>query len=473
MQKQAPSTARILVAVGFALSCFGLLLFLWVTFGGPTPFKAEKYRLTADFTEATTLAKEADVRIGGVTVGSVKNLSLPPEGNATEVEMEIDDQFAPIPEDTRAILRQKTLLGETYIELSSGDAASGELPDGGHLKASQVQESTQIDEIFAALDKSTRSAFRSWMKNAAVGIEGRGQDLNEAFGNVGPFSTDATSVLRILNSQQTDLKGLIRDTGTVFDALGARDGQLTNAIRQSNTTFGAIASRDQALADTIQIFPTFNEETRLTLNRLATFALDTQPLVNDLKPVADDLSPTFIAVKRLSPDLKQLFVNLGPFLNRASTGLPALGSVLRELRPVLVALDPFLANLNPVIRYVNAYRTNVPDFFSSPPSGFAVATPQPGDPAPRRSLRVLTYLSPESLSIYPTRLSTNRGNGYLQPKVINSYASASQGIFPNFDCDPSGGPTTGNGDSDAPCFIAPPFPSRFGGGQAPNIYADP
>ena len=46
MQKQAPSIGRILVAIGFALSCFALLLFLWVTFGGPVPFKPESYRFT-------------------------------------------------------------------------------------------------------------------------------------------------------------------------------------------------------------------------------------------------------------------------------------------------------------------------------------------------------------------------------------------------------------------------------------------
>src|SRR5215210_4376925 len=65
MQTHAPSIGRILVAVGFALSCFGLLLFLWVTFGGPIPLKPKSYQITADFPEATTLAVESDVRIGG------------------------------------------------------------------------------------------------------------------------------------------------------------------------------------------------------------------------------------------------------------------------------------------------------------------------------------------------------------------------------------------------------------------------
>src|ERR671935_3158714 len=129
MQKQAPSIGRILVAVGFTLSCFGLLLFLWVTFGGPVPFKPESYRFTADFPEAITLQKEADVRIGGVSVGKVKDLSLAPDSecqqdpttcNTTRATIEISPQYAPISSDARAILRQKTLLGETYVEITSG-----------------------------------------------------------------------------------------------------------------------------------------------------------------------------------------------------------------------------------------------------------------------------------------------------------------------------------------------------------------
>src|SRR4051794_21367015 len=292
MQTQAPSAGRVMVAIGFALSCFGILLFLWVTFGGPTPFKAKSYRFTADFPEAVTLAKEADVRIGGVSVGKVKELALPPDGNATEVTIEVAPKYAPIASDSRAILRQKTLLGETYIELTGGSPNAPPLPDGGHLANSRTVDSTQIDEIFQALDPQTRKAFQSWMHNSGIAVRGRSLDLNGAFGNLGPFTTDATNVLRILNAQQSQLQGLVRDTGQVFDAISARDGELSSAITSSNTTFRAIASRDQALADTVRIFPTFNEETRLTLNRLAQFAHDTEPLVQDLKPVADDLSPT-------------------------------------------------------------------------------------------------------------------------------------------------------------------------------------
>jgi len=477
MQKQAPSAARILIAVGFALSCFGLLLFLWVSFGGPTPFKARSYQFQAAFPEAVTLGKESDVRIGGVSVGKVKSLSLPPKGNYTEATIELAPKFAPIPSDTRAILRQKTLLGETYVELTGGTKNAPTLADGGQLQRTQTQDSTQIDEIFAALDKPTRQAFRVWQQNAAIAIKGRGLDLSDAFGNLGPFASDATNIVRILSQQNKALKGLVKNTGTVFNAISARDGQLAGAIDNGNTTFRAIASRNQELAQAIQIFPTFNNETRLTLNRLAQFSQNTEPLVRSLEPVARNLTPTLESVRQLSPHLKRLFTDLGPLITASQKGLPALRKILTNLKPVLAALDPFLANLNPIVRYVNYYKTNVSDFLAGPEAGFGIANPinpQPGAP-PARTLRIGSYTSNESLSIYPNREPQNRGNGYLQPLSLNSYASASHGIFPNFDCNPSGGeiPASAATEMNAPCFVAPKFPNSFGGGQAPQVFADP
>src|SRR2546430_6995409 len=115
MQKQAPSLLRILTMVLFALSCFGLLLFLWLSFGGAIPLKPHGYRFKVGFPEATQLGLEADVRVAGVSVGKVRAKELDPRGgNRTLTTIELDRKFAPIHKDARAILRQKTLLGETY-----------------------------------------------------------------------------------------------------------------------------------------------------------------------------------------------------------------------------------------------------------------------------------------------------------------------------------------------------------------------
>ena len=74
MVKDAPSLGKILAMVLFALSCFGLLLFLWLAFGGTVPLKPKGYRFHTSFAEAGQLALEADVRISGVPVGKVKTI---------------------------------------------------------------------------------------------------------------------------------------------------------------------------------------------------------------------------------------------------------------------------------------------------------------------------------------------------------------------------------------------------------------
>jgi phospholipid/cholesterol/gamma-HCH transport system substrate-binding protein len=521
MQKQAPSIGRILVAAGFALSCFGLILFLWIAFGGPIPLKPESYRITAYFPEATQLALESDVRIGGVSVGTVKELELaPPEnrvnGNdTTEAVLEIDPEFAPISSDARAILRQKTLLGETYVELAPGDAPVSLGPAGnvgedesesvqaieedGTLGVGRTQEATQIDEIFNALDAETRTSFQRWLEGSAAAIEGRGLDLNDSLGNLGPFVADADEVLAILRDQKLALKGLVRDTGSVFDALSEHDGELAGVITGANYTFDALAREQRALAESFQILPTFERETRVTLERLDRFQANTDPLVSDLIPVARDLSPTLASVRRLSPDLEHLFENLDPLIRASRSGLPALRRVLDELAPTLAELDPFLANLNPVLRYLELQKGTVTDFLAGP--GVALSNsldPVPGQPAARHYLRQLSYLSPEALSIHSARLNTNRGHGYLPPGALNDPASAAAGIFPNFDCkNLDYGPTTQEGSPEsqdeevvalggsspdgvpdpgagfAPCILDEGAFGEFGGGRAPQLFADP
>jgi phospholipid/cholesterol/gamma-HCH transport system substrate-binding protein len=529
MQKQAPSIGRILVAAGFALSCFGLILFLWIAFGGPIPLKPESYRITAYFPEATQLAQESDVRIGGVSVGKVKTIELAPESarvngkDTTKAEIEIDPEFAPISEDARAILRQKTLLGETYVELTSGtepgeDSAPVSLgaaanvsdaeaegiesvEEGGTLGVGQTEEATQIDEIFNALDEETRTSFQRWQQNAAIAIQGRGLDLNDSLGNLGPFITDASNVVEILNRQKQALKGLVRDTGTVFEALTAQDQALAGAIVGSENTFEALAREERALAESFQIFPTFERESRLTFERLDEFQADTHPLVRDLIPVARDLSPTLRSVRRLSPDLRKLFVKLGKLETASEDGLPALERTLDGLAPVFDALDPFLANLNPALRYLEFQKLTMTDFMAGPGVALSGALDKfSGDPAPRHYLRQIGYLGSESLSLHPNRLATNRGNGYNAPGALNSPLATERGMYASFDCkNPDYAPIAG-GDPDediilsgqtlpdvhggqppdahfAPCWIQGDFPASpfgsFGDGRAPNVFPDP
>src|SRR5215218_4143743 len=167
---------------GFALSCFGLLLFLWLAFGGSIPLNRKGYRFTTSFSEATQLAQEADVRISGVPVGKVKTIEPDKKTGRSNVVIQLESPYAPVPSDAKAILRQKTLLGETYVELTPGSPKAKAVPEGGTLRASQVSPTVELDEIYRSFDPPTRRALQVWMQTQAQAIKGHGRDINDALG---------------------------------------------------------------------------------------------------------------------------------------------------------------------------------------------------------------------------------------------------------------------------------------------------
>ena len=209
MVKDAPSFGKIAAMVLFALSCFGLLLFLWLAFGGPVPLKPKGYRFHTSFAEAGQLALEADVRISGVPVGKVKTITPDKVTGRADVEIQLRSRYAPLPSDAQAILRQKTLLGETYVELTPGRNSAEPIPEGGELPASQVSDTVELDEILRAFDPKTRAAFQDWMQTQAQAISGRGRDLNDALGNLAPFAEDTADI--VVDPQPAGGRGLAPD----------------------------------------------------------------------------------------------------------------------------------------------------------------------------------------------------------------------------------------------------------------------
>src|ERR1700759_548545 len=172
MVKEAPSVGKILAMVVFALSCFGLLLFLWLAFGGPVPLKPKGYRFQASFAEVGQLANQSDVRMSGVPVGKVEQITADKPTGGADVTIQLDAKYAPLPSDAKAILRQKTLLGETYVELTPGTRSARPILEGGRLAASRVAPTVELDEILNSFDAKTRAAFQDWMQTQAVSING-------------------------------------------------------------------------------------------------------------------------------------------------------------------------------------------------------------------------------------------------------------------------------------------------------------
>lgn len=415
MNKQVPTLGKLLIMVGFALSCFGLLLFLWLAFGGATPLKPKGYRVEVSFGEATQLAHEADVRISGVPVGKVKAIVANKLTGRSDATIELKPEYAPLPVDARAILRQKTLLGETYVELTPGSPNARKVSDNGRLPTGQVADTVELDEILRAFDPKTREAFQNWIQTQAQALNGRGPDLNAALGNLAPFARDTTKLLEILNSQKAGVRQLVRNTGEVFDALSERDGQLAGLITNSNRVFATTAARDQDLQAAFKALPTFERESQTTLKRLSKFSANANPVVTDLRPAAKQLSPTLQELSAIAPDLKALFRSIDPLVAASKEGLPATTEFLDQLHPLLASFDAPLRQLNPVLDGAGLYKNELTAFFANSVAATQATGTAFGGGEPVHYLRTTNPLNPEMLAQYPKRLTTNRANAYAFP----------------------------------------------------------
>ncbi len=459
MNKTPPSAPRILAMVLFAFSCFGLLLFLWLSFGGSIPLKPKGYRVEVGIPEATQLAVQADVRASGVSIGTVVAKRRDEQSNRTLATIELDRRFAPLHSDARATLRQKTLLGETFVEMTLGSPDAPLVEEGGRLRNEQVQPSVEIDEVLNTFDPFTRRAFRLWQQQLGRAVDGRGQDLNDSFGTLPQFVESGGDLMAILDENRQSLKQLVRDTGVVFGALTEREDQLRTLVTAQDDVFSAIASEREAFAETWRTFPTFLDESRATFDRLRTFSAKAEPVVRDLGPAFRDLRPALDALGDLGPDLRHLFVNLDPLLTISRRSLPATAEILRGIRPLLGQLGPFLSQLNPILNYVGVHINTLSDMFANLGVATAAKVKNPGPNAVGHYLRQFGPLGTEAFAIQPERLSTNRGNAYLNPLgVLTSPEAQKFKILPAFDCNNTDGEHEPGGTPTAPgCRVQKPF----------------
>ncbi|HEY1590743.1 MAG TPA: MlaD family protein [Solirubrobacteraceae bacterium] len=447
MNKQAPSPARIFTMLAFAGSCIGLLIFLWISFGGATPFAPLGYRVNAQFNQAILLGAQSDVRISGVSVGKVESVGLDKKTGLTNAVIQIDARFAPLPSNTRAILRAKSLLGETYVQLTPGNRNGPHIPDGGVIPQTSVSPTVQLDQILSTFDPKTRRDFQIWQQQQGIALTGRGQQLNAAIAQLFPFATNVDRVLSVLNRDSAATSTFLHDTGVVFSSLSASPSQLQAFVRNSNATFAATAAQNVALANTIRAFPPFLIQARSTLHRLTQFAQTTKPLIDEFRPAARQLSPALEKTVTLAPELLRLMESLGPeprpgLVAAAKTGIPALEKFLNQLTPFLARSKPYLGGLIPVIDYVNTYRREVAAFFGNGTAATQATGSNLAQTTTLHYLRIANPVNPEVVSSYQSRLDSNRGAPYMAVGGFNSLLTGLHVFSPNL-CTSNPQPTIG------------------------------
>jgi virulence factor Mce-like protein len=455
MQKTPFSTARILTIVAFSLSCFGLLLFLWISFGGSTPLQARGYRVTVDIPEAATLAGQADVRISGVSVGEVVKLER--SRDATRATLQIRPRYAPLHQDVRATLRFKTLLGETFVELTPGSRSAPPIAEGGRIPRSAVLPTTEVDEVLSTFDLPTRRNLRAWLTGWSTAVRGRAGDIQGSVAGLAPLAQDGGDVLARLDAQGRALDSLVRNAGSVFRTVGAREQETRRLVLASEQLFAATATRGPDLRATLRAVPPLLRAARPGLAALEGISREADPVVRALEPVAPLVRPVLAGTIQTAPEVQRVIRDIGQLSLTGPRDLRSLRPVLRAAGPLTSALYPFARDLIPVVQYASLYRQ---DLISSWPvlAASSQFTTQRPDQKPLHYFRAVLPITDENFVVAAQRSGTTRANAYAPPRWLDGLSTGLTAFDCRYTSNPRGFVGTG---SPPPCVTAPP--TRFQG----------
>jgi phospholipid/cholesterol/gamma-HCH transport system substrate-binding protein len=362
--KTANPIGKSLVLGLITLGAVVIFAYYYVTAGGRLPFSGHLYTVYAQIQDPQGLLKHADVRAAGVKVGSVNDITNETVGLSTvaKAQMLLNDNFKPIYRDATVLIRQKTLVGENYIELDRGHPSTGALADGSTLPLTADQQSVSLDRILNALDPSVRRQIRVDLQTLGAGLHHEGRHLNQFLGGLAPTVHNGGVVFDVLQQQSREVADTVQQAGTLMNALAARTSQLQSLIRGASTTAQAVAARNAALQRIFVELPPTLRQARSSVATLSSFAGNATPVVSDLRVAMGNLLPVFRTLRPTAASARGLFAVLPPFLRAANPLLTSLQRFSTNATPAVPALDALLRQVNPVLDYIKPYYKDIGSF---------------------------------------------------------------------------------------------------------------
>jgi phospholipid/cholesterol/gamma-HCH transport system substrate-binding protein len=291
------------------------------------------YTVKATFLNASQLVKGNSVQVGGIRAGSVSGIKITENGQA-EIELKIDDDYAPLPQGTRAVIRQASQSGiaNRYVDLripghelpaGTGEGDGEErvelgatIDDGATIGVDETETAVDLDQLFNTLDPPTRRSLQRFLEGSAKVYAGRTKEANAGYRYLNPSLSRTARLFRELNRDTPALERFIVDSSRLVTALAERRDDLAALIGNLNDTTRAIGDEKVALASAIGRLPEFMRKSNSTFVNLRATLDDVEPLVDASKPVA----------KKLQPFLDEL----RPFVNDAEPTIRDLNLVVRR-----------------------------------------------------------------------------------------------------------------------------------------------
>lgn len=235
----------------------------------------------ANFANASRLQTGQDVRIAGVSVGAVKAVRLQHD-RSVDVTFDVDKRYQ-LYTSTRAAIRYQNLIGDRYLEITSGPGELRKLAPGGTIVQSHTAPALDLDALLGGLRpvvKGLDGNKINQVSNAIIELlQGKGGALSHALADTAVFTStlaDRDQLIGDVIANLNTVLGTVNQRGAKFDAAVDRLQQLIT---------GLAAGRDQIAG---AIPPLASAATDLT-TVLAHSRRPFQGVMENLRPIAAKL----------------------------------------------------------------------------------------------------------------------------------------------------------------------------------------
>jgi phospholipid/cholesterol/gamma-HCH transport system substrate-binding protein len=250
----------------------------------------------ARFTDVTSLNPGDDVRISGVRVGQVDELSIV-DGNLARVTFSVDRSM-PLPTDVRAVIKYRNMVGQRYIALERGDTSTADrLPAGAEIPLDRTSPALDLTDLF--------NGFKPLFQALSP------DEVNKLSGEI----------VQVLQGEGGTVDSLLAHTGSLTSTLADRDRVIGQVIDNLNHVLDTVNGQGDALSTLIS-----------TLQRLVTgLAGDRTAIGESIEGIAALTDATAGLLSQAREPLKDSIAGLGRVSTNLATGQVDLSGFLTLL----------------------------------------------------------------------------------------------------------------------------------------------
>lgn len=280
------------------------------TTAGDLPLPGSKqpgdtYEVTAVFSDAVNLATGAAVKVNGISVGRVSEITVKDFQAHVTMDIAADRKIA---SDAEFRLRVTTALGELFVDVIEGEGQGAPLADGDDVAPENVSAAPTVEDTLSA---------------ASLFLNG---------GGLSQFQTIVDELNKMLGGREGDVKQILRRMTTTASALSDSSEDIDRALR-------ALASVSQTLNQREATINAALEEIRPAAEVVRQNTGEIVALLKAVDSLGDTTTDVIAATRE---DLLQILEQAGPVFAEVA-------SVEDELEPGITAFIAFAESIDKAV----------------------------------------------------------------------------------------------------------------------------